>query len=248
MRFAPLVATLIALCSVPPYAAAQMEFIGVFDDSTMSASAQSSSRLGAGLQSFFQWANAPLFTTFVGSSGPTQNSISITFSFGSSDATANSLQLTYLANIKSYLGNDPNATSLKAVLRSSDAILLYSLQQASTVAPAATSPGTEGFLHEYYPAVIVGGIVVLVLSGVVVACVIAKRRSQIDARIFDTMEAMIDEDNSREHRGAHHQRQQPARPQVRAAETLKPEKDPDDEGKSESTQAVPPAPKPMQQV
>jgi hypothetical protein len=176
-------------------------FSGVFDTSTFSASEPSKNQLGSALQSYFNWGDEPIFSLFQGSAGPSPSTTSVLFGFGSSDPAANQLQVTYSEDVSNYLSDNPNATLLRASLQGNGIILYSIVSVASTQQPATGGDVTKSPLEEYLPAIIVGGVaLVLVVVGAVVF-VVVKRRSAVDDRLFDTMEAMMDEDNSSATRG-----------------------------------------------
>lgn len=197
---------------VMTHTANAVSFSGVFDSSTFSASASSQAQLGDSLRQYFKWGDDPIFSLFQGSAGVAADTISILFAFGSTDPTANQLQMSYSADVQNYLTGNSNATLLRGALLNSG-ILMYSITIVDSTPQPTTAPdGSESPLKEYLPAIIVGGVVLLVIVVGAIVFVVMKRRSALDDRLFDTMEAMMDEDSERATRGVegiqHQQAQQ----------------------------------------
>ncbi|CUE69532.1 membrane-associated protein, putative [Bodo saltans] len=195
-------ATTLVLFALVATCADGVAFSGVFEASTFSASQASQNQLGSSLQTYFRWGDAPIFSLFQGSAGPSPTTVTVLFGFGSSDPTANQLQETYSDDVANYLSGNSNATLLRASLQG-NGILLYSIDVVNDT-PQPTSAGgadDESPLKEYLPAIIVGGVVLVIIVVGVLVFVVMKRRSALDDRIFDTMEAMMDEDSERATQG-----------------------------------------------
>lgn len=177
-------------------------FEGVFDSSTFSASSTSEAQLGSALQSYFSWGDAPIFSQFEGGPGSSDpNTIIVFFAFGSSDPTANQLQIKYATDLSSYIDEHPNATLLRGSLNNNGIILISIVVFSPTVAPPPSSPNDDADFGPYLPAVIVGGVVAVVIVVGAAVFIVMKRRAAFDDRIFDAMEAMMDEEGERATRG-----------------------------------------------
>jgi hypothetical protein len=177
-----------------------VEFEGRFDSRTFSASSSSEAQLGAVLAQFFSWGDNPIFTTFQGVNGPSSGMITIDFGFGSPDPTANEQQIKYTNDLASYLQATPNATLLRGALNNAGIQLLALVLRPTTSTPQPPAADDSVF-GEYLPAVIVGGVVLGIIAIGAIAFIVAKRRASHDDRIFDAMEAMMDEEGDRATRG-----------------------------------------------